>query len=71
MVEAVKKNDLVRRLRRTHNQIDLRQIIPPMCDDTKIRLQNVLADDMRELVRLLERKDLPWASWQALNKKEK
>lgn len=71
MVEAVKKNDLVRRLRRTHNQIDLRQVIPPMCDDTKIRLQNVLADDMRELVRLLEREDLPWTSWQALNTKVK
>lgn len=69
MVEAVKKNDLVRRLRRTHNQIDLRQVIPPMCDDTKIRLQNVLADDMRELVHLLEREDLPWTSWQALNKR--
>jgi len=71
MVEAVKKNDLVRRLRRTHNQIDLRQVIPPMCDDTKIRLQNVLADDMRELVRLLQREDLPWTSWQALNTKVK
>lgn len=71
MVEAVKKNDLVRRLRRTHNQIDLRQVVPPMCDDTKIRLQSVLADDMRELVHLLEREDLPWTSWQALNKKVK
>lgn len=71
MVEAVKRNDLIRRLRRKHNQIDLRQVIPPMCDDTKIRLQNMLADDMYELARLLGREDLPWPSWQTLNKKAK
>ncbi len=66
VVEAVRKNDLVGRLRRNYNQIELRQVIPPMREDTKICLQDILADDMRELAHQLERKDLPWPSWVAL-----
>ena len=71
VVEAVKKNGLVRHLRRSHNQIDLRQVIPPMREDTRLRLQEMLADDMCELSRQLGREDLPWPSWLALNKKSK
>lgn len=70
VVEAVRKNDWVRRLRR-HNQIDLRQVIPPMREDTRAHLQDILADDMRELARQLGREDLPWPSWQGLYKKVK
>ncbi len=66
VVEAVRKNDLVGRLRRNYNQIELRQVIPPMREDTKICLQDMLADDMRELAHQLGRKDLPWPSWMAL-----
>ena len=71
VVEAVKKNGLVRHLRRSHNQIDLRQVIPPMREDTRLRLQDMLVDDMCELSRQLGREDLPWPSWLALNKKSK
>ncbi|MDP1558111.1 MAG: sulfotransferase [Nitrosomonas sp.] len=70
VVEAVRKNNWVRRLRR-HNQIDLRQVIPPMRKDTRMHLQDVLADDMRELAQQLGREDLPWPSWRALNRKVK
>ncbi len=63
MVEAVRKNDLVGRLRRNYNQIELRQVIPPMRADTRIYLEDMLADDMRELAHQLGRKDLPWPSW--------
>lgn len=66
VVEAVRKNDLVGRLRRNYNQIELRQVIPPMREDTKICLQDMLADDMCELAHQLGRKDLPWPSWMAL-----
>lgn len=69
LVEAVRKNDLVGRLRRNYNQIELRQVIPPMRADTRIYLQDMLADDMRELARQLGRKDLPWPSWMALCKR--
>lgn len=69
LVEIIKKSDLVRRLRREHNQIDLRQVIPPMREDTRRHLQNMLADDMYELTQQLEREDLPWPSWRALHKK--
>lgn len=69
VVETVKKNDLVRRLRRNHNQIDLRQVIPPMREETRIRLQDTLADDMRHLAYQLGRKDLPWLNWEALQKR--
>ena len=71
LVEIIKKSDLVRRLRREHNQIDLRQVIPPMREDTRKHLQNMLADDMRELTQQLGREDLPWPSWRALHKKAK
>ena len=66
LVEIVRKNDLVCRLRHSHNQIDLRQIVPPMREDTRIYLQNALADDMRELAHQLGKKDLPWPSWEAM-----
>ena len=59
IIEIIKKNDLVRRLGRKHNRIDLRQVITLMRDDTKVRLQNMLADDMRELTHQLGREDLP------------
>lgn len=69
VVETVKKNNWVRRLRRDHNQVELRQVIPPMRDETRENLLDILADDMRELARLLERDSLPWKSWQKLCQK--
>ena len=66
IVEIVRKNDLVCRLRHRHNQIDLRQLVPPMREDTRVYLQNVLADDMRGLAHQLGKKDLPWPSWEAM-----
>ncbi|MDP1614872.1 MAG: hypothetical protein Q8L68_03665, partial [Methylococcales bacterium] len=66
IVEAVKNNDLVRNLRRNHNQIELRQVVPPMREDTRKHLQEELANDMNELLRQLNLKKLPWQSWVAL-----
>ncbi len=66
IVEKVRKNDLVCRLRHRHNQIDLRQLVPPIREDTRVCLQNMLADDMRELAHQLGKKDLPWPSWEAM-----
>ncbi|MDP1941039.1 MAG: sulfotransferase domain-containing protein [Nitrosomonas sp.] len=71
VVEVIKRNDLIRHLRRRHNQIDLRKIIPPLREDTKAYLQDVFADDMRELAQQLGRKELPWPSWRALLNKSK
>ncbi len=69
IIETIKKTNLVRHIRREHNQIDLRQIIPPMRDETKVRLQSILADDMHELARQLDLESLPWPSWRALYNK--
>jgi len=66
IVEAVKNNDLIRNLRRNHNQIELRQIVPPMREDTRRQLQEELADDMKKLLRQLNLENLPWQSWLAL-----
>jgi len=66
VVQAVKRNDWIRQLRRNYNQIELRQVIPPMREDTRKYLQDMLVDDMRELTHQLGRKDLPWPSWIAL-----
>lgn len=71
VVQAVKRNDWIRRLRRNHNQIELRQVIPPIREETRVRLQDMLANDMRELAHQLERKDLPWPSWSALQQRSK
>lgn len=65
-IETIKKNNLVRHIRRQHNQIDLRQIIPPISSDTRAHLLEILADDMYELSQQLGRETLPWPSWQAL-----
>ncbi len=69
IIETIKKTNLVRHIRREHNQIDLRQIIPPKRDETKVRLQSILADDMHELARQLDLESLPWPSWRALYNK--
>ena len=66
IVEAVKNNDIIRNLRRNHNQIQLREVIPPMREDTRKHLQDVLADDMNELLCQLNLEKLPWESWLAL-----
>jgi hypothetical protein len=71
IVQTVKRIDWVRRLRRNNNQINLRQVIPPIREETRIHLQDMLADDMRELAHLLGREDLPWSSWSALNNRSK
>ncbi len=68
-IESIKRNDLVRHLRRQHNQIDLRQVIPPLSDETRINLQKILTDDMFELSQQLGLENLPWPSWQALKNK--
>ncbi len=69
LVQAVKKSDLVSRLRRSHNQVDLRQAIPPIREETRAHLIDLLADDMRELALQLGQEDLPWPSWRALHNK--
>lgn len=69
IVEAVKKNDLIRNLRRNHNQIELRQVVPPMREDTRKHLQDELADDMSKLLCQLNLEKLPWQSWQVLHHK--
>ncbi len=71
VVQAVKRNDWIRRLRRNHNQIELRQVIPPIREETRVRLQDMLANDMCELAHQLGRKDLPWPSWSALQQRSK
>ena len=66
LVEVVRKNDFVCSVRHTHNQLDLRQVVPPMREETRAHLLNMLADDMHNLSHQLNRIDLPWPSWNAV-----
>lgn len=66
LVEVVRKNDFVCSVRHTHNQLDLRQVVPPMREETRAHLLNMLADDMHKLSHQLNRIDLPWPSWNAV-----
>lgn len=65
MVDLVARSSFVRNLRRA-NQTDLRQVIPPMKEETRALLLAALEDDMRELVQQLGRESLPWPSWRML-----
>lgn len=66
-IELAKKTDLLRRLKRA-NQTDLRQVIPPMLEETRQFLRAELADDMLELAHQLNMDTFPWASWHNLPK---
>lgn len=68
IVESIKRNNVVNYFR-CQNQINLRQKIPPINSKTKDYIQNILAEDMSELAQQLDRKDLPWPSWRAVQKK--
>ncbi|MEM7507243.1 MAG: sulfotransferase [Pseudomonadota bacterium] len=45
------------------NKQDLREITPPMLDETRRRLAADLAPEMRDLAKLLGRDSLPWPNW--------
>ncbi|SET48742.1 Sulfotransferase domain-containing protein [Nitrosomonas marina] len=66
IIESVKKNKWLRRLRQ-YNEVDLRDIIPAIQPSTREYLQSLLADDMFELSRQLNRTDIPWPTWRSLN----
>ena len=65
MIDMAARSSFIRKLRRA-NQTDLRQVIPPMREETRAYLLTVLGDDMRELGHQLGRDDLPWPSWRML-----
>jgi Sulfotransferase domain len=65
LVIAAKRSALVGSLYRM-NRRDFRNEIGAMRQDTRQRLIEGFADDMRRLARLLGREELPWPSWRAL-----
>jgi hypothetical protein len=65
LVATAKRGPLVGSLYRM-NRRDFRQEIGAMREDTRLRLIEGFADDMRRLARLLRRDELPWPSWRAI-----
>ncbi|MEM7503648.1 MAG: sulfotransferase [Pseudomonadota bacterium] len=51
------------------NRRDFRKEVGAMQEDTRLRLIEELADDMRQLARLLGRDSLPWRSWHEVTAK--
>ncbi len=49
------------------NRKNVADVVPPMLAETRSHLEQIFADDMRELAKILGRKDLPWKTWQAVN----
>lgn len=49
---------LHRRIRR-----DIRSIVPPMRDDTRLRLQEMFGRETIQLATMLRRESLPWETW--------
>lgn len=64
-VGAAKRAPLVGSLYRM-NRRDFRKEIGAMREETRLRLIESFADDMRLLTRLLGRDELPWRSWRAI-----
>jgi hypothetical protein len=52
----------MRRMREA-NQQQLGAVVPPMLAQTRARLVEAFADDIRDLARLIGRDRLPWPSW--------
>lgn len=65
LVTSAKRGPVLGSLYRM-NRRDFRKEIGAMRDDTRLRLIEGLADDMRHLARLLGRDELPWPSWRAI-----
>ncbi len=61
-LEAVKSIPPIRRLMNL-NKRDLRVEAPPLSVETRTRLARELAQDMRDLARMLGRESLPWKSF--------
>lgn len=63
-VQATKKVEFIESWRRSSGR-DLRQIVPPMLDETRERLTDELMPEMETLRNLLGRDSLPWSSWRS------
>ena len=56
---------------REKNRRYLGEIVPPMTDDMRLRLQDAFADDILEVARLLRRDALPWKTWECAVSRER
>jgi len=52
------------------NRLDIRKVVPPMTEESRQRLQALLAEDTLQLAAMLGRESLPWKTWQAANRRE-
>lgn len=59
MIEALKKNSRVVRLREA-NRRHLSQVVPAMAPATEERLRKMFSEEVREIAKLLGRDNLPW-----------
>jgi len=62
LVAGVRDQPWVTALRR-RSQVDLREIVPPMRDETRARLIEILAPDIEPLPGLLGLQRLPWPAF--------
>ncbi|MGA7802530.1 MAG: sulfotransferase [Gammaproteobacteria bacterium] len=63
LVKRLNGLTVVKSIRRLNEQ-DLRSVVPPMAETTRNHIVSLLADDMRSLLAVLGRDNLPWPSWQ-------
>lgn len=46
------------------NRLNIREIVPPMREETRGRLQELLAEETLTLAEMLNRESLPWRTWE-------
>lgn len=59
LIDHVNAHPAIKSLKRRGTQ-DLREIVPPMKDDTRARLTDILMPEIEEMRKILGRENLPW-----------
>lgn len=62
VIRRIREIQFVQRWKRA-GEVDLRQVIPPMLEDTRRRMADQLMPEMERLRIILGRDNLPWKSW--------
>jgi hypothetical protein len=46
------------------NRLEIRDVVPPLRDETRMQLHEIFASDTIQLAAIMERESLPWKTWE-------
>lgn len=68
-VDSLKSVPMLRRWR-DQRQVSLRDVVPPMSEPTRLRLKEILSEDVARLRDLIGRSSLPWRNFGSIESQE-